>query len=252
MKRTVVINPEYKLFSKFINKIPENFNNIGISVYKARNELRKISFREVDLCVKSFKVPHLVNKFAYSFLRESKARRSYENSLKVVNAGFDSPMPVAYIEEYSNGLFYNSFYVCLFSGYTRLLREFAGSEISGREDIVDALGHYVGKMHNAGIYHRDLSPGNILFEKDGDEIAFSMIDNNRMSFEKVNFEYGCRGMERLRGSDDFFRILGFAYAEERGYDKEECFNRILQDSILSEKKFAAKRRRKRLFKSLKR
>ena len=79
------------------------------------------------------------------------------------------------------------------------------SDISGREDILQALGVYVAELHQAGILHLDLSIGNILFEKDETGIHFCLIDINRMKFQSVDQVMGCKNFERLRGNADFFR-----------------------------------------------
>ena len=76
-------------------------------------------------------------------------------------------------------------------------------------------------MHKAGILHKDLSIGNILFEADSDKVNFSLVDLNRMDFCKVDKKTGCRNFERLRGNSDFFRLLSNAYSEDMGYDQSD-------------------------------
>lgn len=224
----MVVNPEFKHLYEFLTCLPDVFETEGCTIYKSRNEIKTFEYQGLVLNVKRYRKPILINRIAYSFFRKSKARRAYENALKVQEKGFETPTPIAYLEQKESGLLNKSWFVSIQCSYPRMFREFAdNSGLEGREDIPKALGVYVAALHEAGILHLDLSVGNILFEKDEAGIRFSLIDINRMKFCKVDQETGCKNMERLRGSVDFFRILAYSYAEARGFDPESCFNRIL-------------------------
>ena len=82
----------------------------------------------------------------------------------------------------------------------------------------------VAAMHEAGILHRDFSPGNILFEENAGGCRFSIVDINRMRFGRVSVERGCRNFARLWGQIGFFRILADEYAAARHADHEHCFD----------------------------
>ena len=66
----------YKLHSDFSDKksflldIENHFNTSSNSIHKARNEIKIID----EFVVKSFKIPHIINKIAYTFFRDSKAK----------------------------------------------------------------------------------------------------------------------------------------------------------------------------------
>lgn len=244
----LIINPGFRFLENFLKRLPDFFESEGQTIYKSRNEIKIFEESGLLLNVKSYRKPIFFNRVAYSFFRRSKARRAYENALEVELRGFETPKPIAYIEQKSGGLLRKSYFVSLQCPYSRTLREFAvNHDITGREDIPQALGAYVAALHRAGILHLDLSVGNILFEKEETGIHFSLVDINRMKFQTIDQETGCKNFERLRGSSDFFRILAKSYAETLGYDADTCFEKMYDYSEKSEDKFRRKRKVKQFF-----
>ena len=66
----------YCSFLPFIEQLPEAFaQQEGQLLYKGRNELRLMRYQGVELVVKSFQIPNLVNRIAYGLFRSSKAQR---------------------------------------------------------------------------------------------------------------------------------------------------------------------------------
>ena len=100
----VIINPKYAHLQKRIEGIPVFFENEGNVVYDGRNILKRVNLDNVDVVVKSFKKPHIINRVVYSFFRQSKAERSYIYSMEIQKHGFETPEPVAMIEQYQKGL----------------------------------------------------------------------------------------------------------------------------------------------------
>ncbi|MDD4921121.1 MAG: lipopolysaccharide kinase InaA family protein [Bacteroidales bacterium] len=243
----MVINPEFQFLEAFLKRLPECFYSEGETIYKARNEIKIFKVDGLVLNVKSYRKPIFFNRVVYTFFRRSKSRRAFDHALELAVRGFDTPKPVAYIEQRNGGLLDQSYFVSLQFPYTRMFREFADhSDVTGREDILEAFGFYVAALHQAGILHLDLSPGNILFEKEETGIHFCLVDINRMNFQTINQEVGCKNFERLRGNTAFFRILANSYAKACGYDADTCFERILYYNARSVKSF----KRKDAFKKL--
>lgn len=235
-----VINPDYRFLEDFLKRLPGCFETEGETIYKARNEIKVFQMQDLRLNVKSYRKPIFFNRVVYTFFRRSKARRAYENALRIASMGFQTPAPVAYFEQNSGGLLDKSWFVSLQCPYSRMFREFADSDISGREDIIRAFGVYVAALHRSGVLHLDLSVGNVLFEKDETGIHFSLIDINRMKFCRIDRETGCKNFERLRGNTEFFRVLAASYANARGFDPEYCLDRILYYNKRSVRKFKRK------------
>lgn len=250
------IRSEFLSLEAFLRSLPTTFEHHGETIYKSRNELKVFEQEGYLLNVKRYRKPILANRIAYTFFRKSKARRAYENAQLLLSKGFETPMPVAFIELSKHGLLNDSYFISFHCPYKRLFREFAdGSSIVGREEIIREFGVLLARLHDAGILHLDLSVGNVLFEKLADGYHFSLVDLNRMKFQRILQKKGCQNFERLRGNDDFFRLLAETYARERGFDEADCTQLVLKvknKSILHfHRKSEFKKRRnslKRLFK----
>jgi tRNA A-37 threonylcarbamoyl transferase component Bud32 len=247
-----VIHPDFSNLTTFIEQIPDRFENEGETIHKLRNEIKVMDCGGVQLNVKCFRRPNLLNRVAYSFFRKSKARRAFENGLVLLNAGIQTPSPVAFIEVSNNALIDKSFFISLHIKNARDFREFSvNSDVKGREDILVAFGLFAARMHQLGIQPLDLSIGNILFQKEKENIQFWLVDLNRMRFSPVGFSRACKNFERLRGNDEFFRMVTSAYAQERGFDQEGFLKKVIilkQKSVLH---FQKKRERKQRRKALK-
>jgi len=242
------LNSEYLKLEDFLNYLPDVFQKEGETIYKSRNELKIFKYEGLCLNVKRYRKPIWVNRIAYTFFRKSKARRAYENAITLLEKGFETPIPIAFLEINEGGILKDSYFVALHCPYKRLFREFAdGSDIVGREDIIRSFGVLLARLHEANIFHLDLSVGNILFDKLQDGYHFSLVDLNRMKFKKINLNDGCRNFERLRGSDDFFRLLAKTYAIERDFDVETCIKLVLEAHQNSLLRFKRKRYLKKAF-----
>ena len=214
----VKINPYYTALSKFIESLPDIFETEGEVIYKGRNVLKRYVVDGIDLVVKSFKEPILINRVAYTFLRHSKARRSYEYSFELLRRGILTPDPVAYVETYSGGLLKNSYYVSLNLSQAKTLRDIClGFDID--DSLLKSLAHQLLKIHEAGVYHIDLSPGNILYERDSNgNFSFYLIDINRMKFSHhIDMISRARNFERLAISSDVSTRLSEYYSLIAGY-----------------------------------
>lgn len=241
----LIVNALYDHLKPSLSKLPELFTLQGRTIYKSRNELKVLDLQELSLNVKQYRIPIFINRIIYTFFRRSKASRAYEYARILREKGFDSPEPIAYLELKSKGLLSGSYFVSRQLSDFRMMREFAdGSSITGREDIIEALGIYVARLHQAGILHLDLSVGNILFKKDEKDIHFWLVDLNRMRFCPIGLEKGCKNFERLRGSDAFFEVLASSYAKERDFDSAQCLDKIRYYQKKSVMVFRAKMERK--------
>lgn len=122
-------------------------------------------------------------------LAGSKAEKSWRIATSLLAAGIPTPAPVMRIESASaTG---PSFYVCRhLSGVTEaryLFRAANAGEEAGRFPAVDfaafieALGRMARRLHDAGVWHRDLSGGNLLvrFDAAGRPAEIDVVDLNR-------------------------------------------------------------------------
>jgi tRNA A-37 threonylcarbamoyl transferase component Bud32 len=223
----IIIHPEYTYLNDFILNLPSFFNKSGDLIYKSRNELKVFNTERGKVVVKSFKVPHIINGFAYAFLRKSKAKRSYNYSMEIRKRGFDVPAPVAYIEIFRFGLLAGSYYISTFAdGAT--MRDFTYTQSITKEqsEILKAFAGFTARLHEAEIYHSDYSNGNILYQKKNDTILFDLVDVNRVKFKKVTEEMGYKSFHRMDLSLDMIKVVAKEYALLRGYDVEKSIGKI--------------------------
>ena len=172
--------------------------------------------------MKRYHQPSLFNRFVYTFVRKPKGRRAFEYPERVLAAGFETPAPVAYAEERRGGLIDYSYFISEQCPYRRRFYEFGDARVSDHEEVLRAFARFTAGLHEAGIYHRDYSPGNILFDQVDGEWHFSIVDINRMEFGPVSIAKGCSNFARLWGQPEFFRFLAHEYAKARGADAQQC------------------------------
>lgn len=219
---TFIINPEYEQYASFIRSIPQIFNQEGETIYKDRNEIKVFDRNGEKINVKQYKVPFILNRIVYTFFRKTKAYRAYVNALKLLAEDIESPAPIACIIIRKTGLIRQCYFVSVQSPYTRNMYEFGEGVLEGREVIIRRLAQYTAKLHEAGVYHNDFSPGNILFEQTSVGVRFSLIDINRMQFGAVSIKKGCANFARLWGSDEMFRLIAEEYAAARHAEASAC------------------------------
>ncbi|MDR1368647.1 MAG: hypothetical protein LBJ72_00780 [Dysgonamonadaceae bacterium] len=225
----IIINPKYNFLNNFIREIPENFTSGGEIIYRGRNEIRSFHVGNDDLVVKSFKIPNVINKVVYGYFRPSKAKRSYENGIRLIENKLETPEPVAYIESFRCGCFDRSYYVSRKSLLTRHFRELSDlPQTSETPAILDEFARFSAELHEKNIFHKDYTPGNILFDHVNRKYRFELIDMNRMKFCAVDMKMGCKNFESLYIEDDMFRFLAQRYAFYRKYDSDACEKLVMK------------------------
>ncbi len=199
MKAKIIISPKYADLTPLIQAIADTGVPVeATEVYHARNTVYSLDTDAgIRLSIKDFHIPSLINSLVYTHLRLSKARRSYENALRLISLGFDTPDPVAYIEIHRGAQLTRSYYICRQIDGAEDLRLWHLRDAAKMSPVLDALAQYMVRLHRAGVYHKDFSPGNILYRKENGAYRFYLIDINRMTF-------GVHSRKRLM--DNFSRI----------------------------------------------
>lgn len=236
----ILLNPAFESLRAFVEMTPQIFEKEGYTIYKGRNEIKVIKVGETDVNVKRYRVPMLFNRIVYTFFRKSKGLRAFTYPQQILEKGFETPEPIAYIETKKFGLIDYSYFISVHSSYTHRFYEFGNAPEGEYEEVIKAFARYTARLHNAQILHKDFSPGNILFDKVDGEYHFCLVDINRMSFGNVSMKKGCENFARLWGQTHLFKLLAAEYAKERGFNQEECTNIILE----ARQKFWNKFRRK--------
>ena len=91
---------------------------------------------------------------------------------------------------------------------------------------MQSIGHFTAELYKHGIFHQDYSGGNILFNEDGSKIQ--IIDLNRITFcHRAPIEKGLKLFERLNIDKEALEIMGIAFAQTLGLDKDYVVNYII-------------------------
>lgn len=225
----VVINPQYEELKDFIYQLPTTFGDRGNTIHAHRNIIKIFEVDNQKINVKSFKQPIFINRLAYVTIRKSKANRSFSYGNELIKRGFKTPSPIAYIEQTSNGLLSNSYYISVQEEFDGIMQELQRGTIEGREELLRQFGLYTADLHNKQVMHLDYSSGNILYKLRDNTYTFYLVDLNRMTFDKpIDIDAGCFSFRRLWGRDEMIKIIVDAYAEGRGFNKDECSNKVFE------------------------
>lgn len=225
------LNPKYTLdFEDFLLQIQEHFSSGTQTIHKARNELKVIEHKDYKVVVKAFKVPNPLNKFVYAYIRAGKAKKSYENGMKLMACGVATPEPIGFIEFYENGMLHESFFVSMQYDYDFVIREpLYDKNFYDRESIVKQFVLFTFSLHQKNVFHKDYSAGNILVANKGDgTYDFSIVDINRMQFRTIDIKKAMENFNKLWADEETLRFIGREYAKISGNDKEECVALILR------------------------
>lgn len=187
----VVINPKFAALKGFMESVLER-SYTPVEVYRERrNVVEEVWANGFHLVVKRFKKPLMFNRWVYTFLRPTKAKRSYKYSLRLLKMGFTVPEPVGYVEKKKWGIFHTGVYVCLYTDY-KAIEEFGNPEFRNVEntaglklvgEFVKNFAAFAAKLHSAGVRHGDFNCTNILYKRDdAGKWDFAMIDVNRAKF----------------------------------------------------------------------
>lgn len=181
----IVLNPAFKDLTGFVSELTRTGVPVKArKIYDIRNKVYVYTTHGHTLNIKAFKVPSLLQGIIYSTLRKSKARRSYENARRLLALGFETPTPVAYIEVRKGCRLLQSYYISEQVDAADV-RSARGTE-EGSE-IMQALAALMVQIHDAGVFHKDFTDRNVLYNRDANGRPHLMlIDLNRMQFGVKN------------------------------------------------------------------
>lgn len=238
MKYKYIINPKYEALKATIQELPQQFEKEGIIIYDSRNTVGVFKVGDERMVVKRFRRSRLHQRFDYTFIRPSKAKRAYTYALKLQELNISTPEPIACIEEYHWGLFYRGYLVSAFCGDpdTRLLRD----EWEEHDDLINALAHFLVEMHEKGFMHGDTNLSNFLYKEDKNSptgYRITTIDINRSKFVENPSKENCiKNLMRLTHvRPALTKIIG-RYAEIRGWDVEWATSFAIQKLEAFEKR----------------
>ena len=226
-----------------LQKIREHFHETKQSIWDKRNKIKIVHFGDKEITVKLFKTPHIINKLAYTFVRPSKAARSYENSLRI--EAF-VPLPIGYVEYKKFGLLHDSYFVSEHYAYDFTIREpLTQSGFPDKETIYREFAKFTYALHEKNVEHLDYSPGNILIKKiSKKQYEFKVIDVNRMKFKNLTREERLENFAKLWADDEDLKAIVETYATINGWDRNGAIEVALKASWQHKEKTNLKKKLK--------
>lgn len=220
MNHKYILNEDFPSFKDFLLSIQSSFIKNTQSIHKARNELKIISYNDLATVVKSFKVPSLLRRIVYTYFRDSKAKKSYDYSIRIKDF---TPKPIGYIEFYSASLLEESYFISEEFNYDFTIREpLLDSNFKDRIIILQAFARFTYELHENEILHQDYSPGNILIKNVSDTYIFKIVDINRMEFHTLSLDERLKNFNKLWASDDDIYTIAHEYANISNEDQSAC------------------------------
>jgi len=237
------LSPISKFEENEIHELIAGFHKSGEKVGKGdRNTIKNFPLGDQLVTVKAFKVPNLINKIVYRFFRKSKAARSFDNAIFLLENKIGTPKPIAYLEERKLLTFGKSYYISDFIEadltYRELIRQ---PNYPDRENIVRQFTRFTYDLHEKGILFKDHSPGNTLIMKRGDTYDFYLVDLNRMDFKPLNFEERIINFIRLTSKEDMVAIMSDEYAKLAPWSYDEIYGLMWSRTQKFQKKFYRKK-----------
>lgn len=230
MSHKYILNPNYTHFKDNLLNIQTIFDASNTSIHKARNELKVIEIDGTKYVVKSFKIPHLVNRTAYTFLRDGKAKKSYLNAVKLMELKVNTPEPIGVIEFFENNLLTQSYFVSLYEEYNFTIREVFHHKVENVKKILHEFAQFTYDIHQKGIWHVDYSLGNILITKLKDDYKFSLVDINRMHFKTISPKEGLTNFNKFWAKEEDLEYIVQEYAKLSNLDFNEAL-KITKKSV---------------------
>ena len=244
---------KYKIHSNFLklkpqlDEIIQNFDKPGVIFdYEKRNKMRSISIGNLNVNVKSFKIPNIINQVAYKFFRKSKAQRSYRYANILLENGIKTPQPIGYYEFFSLYGIKNSYYFSEHINYDIMYRTLvADPDYPEHEKILRQFTRFTYQMHEKGIYFKDHSPGNTLIKKTDEGYEFYLVDLNRMKFFELDFDARITNFSRLTPKKEMVAIMSDEYAKLINAPYEKVFKKMWGETEAFQYRFFRKKRWKK-------
>lgn len=218
------------LFSKRFNlkDFEEDFFKSQNILNNDRNIIKVLKLGEVESVVKSFKTPNFLQGLIYKFLRKSKARRSYENSLLLKNRGIKVPEPLGFIEIYDQFRLRQSYYISRRLKYDFTLDYATEKKAKDYRNILESFIHFTYELHKKNLMHLDYGVGNICVKKKNKEYEFSLVDLNRLRDGIVSPKKGFKNLAHLSLDPEIIEILSKEYSKKMtgpfSYDHKDLMN----------------------------
>ena len=237
------VNPRYWcLRDDIVRVINGDYEATKVFCHR-RNVVERFVMQGKEYVIKIYRRPNFFNRFAYTFLRKSKAERAYVNAFRLFELGIETPIPVAYAEKKSCGLFTDGYFISEYVPYGLMQEAYAGiSTEAERERLSDDFSDFTLALHAKGVLPLDFNASNIFYYcKDG-AYRFALTDINRMRFGTVpSIAEAMRSFEQMGLSVEALCKIANRYCSSRDGDVEYSVLVFLYHRIRHRVKCAFKR-----------
>lgn len=221
------------------NGIPDDV----IFIHRGRNTIAYIP--DPPLNIKAYRPPSGLKSLIYGIMRAPKARRAYLFAQRLISLGFNTPEPIAFVEEHQGPRLVRSYFISRQLFGWREIRNIEFDPIF--DDLAEPLARFVADLHAKGVNMKDMTPGNILFKKnDEGRWDFCLVDINRMAFENIDKATVLSNFAGVLNTRHAVVRVARAYAEVRGWDADafadEVSKAVLDRRAARLRKRALKRR----------
>lgn len=211
------IHPDFAREETAVRSLIDNFESTGEPIGEAvRNSIKVFDLNGAGVNIKSFKVPNLINKIIYGYIRKSKARRSYEYANKLIEMGFGTPKPIAFAENHTILGLADSFYVSEQLQHDLMFRRLTtDSDYPDSEEILRQFARFSFRLHEKGVEFIDNTSGNTLIRKNDDgSYGFYLVDLNRMNFHSsMSLQMRMSNLAKLTNNREVLRVISDEYAK---------------------------------------
>ncbi|MCH4896585.1 Kdo domain containing protein [Marinilabiliaceae bacterium JC040] len=245
----IKVSNKYLNLLPFIKTIPDIFDKEGNTIYEGRNTIKTFEVDGEILNVKSFKKPNIINKIVYKYFRDSKAKHSYDYASRLFDLGISTPEPIAYIEE-KDILFSKSYYICKHRSYDYTIWAFIEEGKKYNDLFLQDFCEFMYEVHNQGVFHNDLSPGNILINENNFGFKFDLVDVNRTRFYSLDIKSRSRNFSKLYVSERMLIDIATSYAKIANYNIDDFVSMTLKFYQNHMQKVRRKKLRKKIFRNL--
>jgi len=249
MSSKIEVGPAFQNFTSILKNIRSIFGEGGKTIHKARNELKIIELEETPCVVKAFRIPNIINQFAYAYIRKSKAYKSFHNASKLQELDVNTPEPIGYIEFYKKGLLQESFFISKHYPYELTMANVRDDVLPDKIAILKAFAAFTYEIHQKGVWHVDYSGGNILINRNENSYEFSLVDINRMQFRSVTGYEGLENFNKMWFDDTSLTIIAKAYATIANLNEDRAIKEILNHDAKLKAHVLRRRKVKAFFKA---
>jgi Lipopolysaccharide kinase (Kdo/WaaP) family len=224
--RLADIQPQLENIQSLINRQDAVKLSKG-SDYVVKTSLQ-IQDKTIDLAIKVFKRQPFWKDW-YDKKNKSKAERSFNAAVYLVENKIGTPTPLAYMEKWQGRRLIESYYICLFEPAV-CFRDLVSNILWDKRDsqpLMDLLLHLapaLRKMHDAGFMHGDMGNQNIFIPQDpnGKLLTPQWIDLNRSKiFDRpLNANERAFDISRMILPSAYVKLFLYIYSNHQDPDKE--------------------------------